>query len=183
VGTGEHPDRSAQVTAYVALGANLGDAQAAVRQAMQALDRLPLSRVTHRSSLYRTVPVARDATVRADGPDYINAVVALDTRLPALDLLDQLQALEQAAGRERSYPDAPRTLDLDVLYYGDACMDSARLSLPHPRMAQRAFVLVPLAEIAPGLVSSAQLEAVAGQVIERLPEASLRTPDQVRGRR
>jgi 2-amino-4-hydroxy-6-hydroxymethyldihydropteridine diphosphokinase len=182
VGTGEHPDRSAQVTAYVALGANLGDAQAAVRQAMQALDRLPLSRVTHRSSLYRSAPVARNAAGPADGPDYVNAVVALDTRLPALDLLDQLQALEQAAGRERSYPDAPRTLDLDILYYGDACMDSARLSLPHPRMAQRAFVLVPLAEIAPGLVSAAQLGAVAGQVIERLPEASLRTPDQVRGR-
>jgi 2-amino-4-hydroxy-6-hydroxymethyldihydropteridine diphosphokinase len=182
VGTGEHPDRSAQVTAYVALGANLGDAQAAVRQAMDALDRLPLSRVTHRSSLYRSAPVARNTAGPADGPDYINAVVALDTRLPALDLLDQLQALEQAAGRERSYPDAPRTLDLDILLYGDARIESARLSLPHPRMTQRAFVLVPLAEIAPGLVSAAQLEAVASQPIQLLPEVSLRTPDQVRGR-
>ncbi len=168
MGTGEHSDRSAQVTAYVALGANLGDAQAAVRQAMDALDRLPLSRVTQRSSLYRSAPVLRNAAGPADGPDYINAVVALDTRLPALDLLDQLQALEQAAGRERSYPDAPRTLDLDILLYGDAQADSARLSLPHPRMGQRAFVLVPLAEIAPGLVSEGQLRAVADQTITQL---------------
>lgn len=156
-----------QVTAYVALGANLGDAQAAVSQAMDALDKLPLSRVVRRSSLYRTAPVARNAGP-ADGPDYINAVVALDTRLPALDLLDQLQALEQAAGRERSYPDAPRTLDLDLLLYGDIRIDSARLSVPHPRMAQRAFVLVPLAEIAPGQVSAEQLVAVAQQCVVRL---------------
>ncbi|MDP3170785.1 MAG: 2-amino-4-hydroxy-6-hydroxymethyldihydropteridine diphosphokinase, partial [Polaromonas sp.] len=107
----------------------------------------------------------------ADGSDYINAVVAMDTRLPALDLLDQLQALEQAAGRERSYPDAPRTLDLDLLLYGDARITSSRLSVPHPRMMQRAFVLVPLAEIAPGLVSEEQLRAVSGQAITRLSPA------------
>jgi 2-amino-4-hydroxy-6-hydroxymethyldihydropteridine diphosphokinase len=170
------------VRAYVALGANLGDAEATLRQAMDALDRLSHSHVVLRSSLYRTAPVARDAAGPADGPDYINAVVALDTRLPALDLLDQLQALEQAAGRERSYPDAPRTLDLDILLYGDARMDASRLTLPHPRMAQRAFVLVPLAEIAPGLVSAAQLEVVANQAIQRLQDVSLRTPNQVRGR-
>jgi 2-amino-4-hydroxy-6-hydroxymethyldihydropteridine diphosphokinase len=163
-----------QVTAYVALGANLGDAQAAVRQAMDALDKLPLSRVVCRSSLYRTAPVARNAGP-ADGPDYINAVVALETGLPALDLLDELQALEQAAGRERAYTDAPRTLDLDLLLYGDVNIESPRLSVPHPRMGQRAFVLVPLAEIAPGLVSAAQLEAVAGQAIQRLQDVSLRT--------
>ncbi len=156
-----------QVTAYVALGANLGDAQAAVRQAMDALDKLPLSRVVLRSGLYRTTPVARNAGP-ADGPDYINAVVALETRLPALDLLDQLQALEQAAGRERAYTDAPRTLDLDLLLYGDAHIDLPRLSVPHPRMAQRAFVLVPLAEIAIGLVSEEQLRAVADQAITRV---------------
>ncbi len=152
----------------MALGANLGDAQAAVRQAMDALDRLPQCRVARRSSLYRTAPVARNASGPADGPDYINAVVALHTRLPALDLLDQLQALEQAAGRERSYPDAPRTLDLDLLLYGNARIDSARLTVPHPRMMQRAFVLLPLAEIAPERVSTAQLHAVAGQPITRL---------------
>jgi 2-amino-4-hydroxy-6-hydroxymethyldihydropteridine diphosphokinase len=164
---GEDSDRPARVTAYVALGANLGDAQAAVRHAMQALDRLPLSRVAARSGLYRSAPVARNSGP-ADGPDYINAVVALDTRLPAPDLLDQLQALEQAAGRERSYPDAPRTLDLDILLYGEARIDSPRLTVPHPRMVQRAFVLVPLAEIAPGLVSEEQLRAVADQAITRL---------------
>ncbi|MBA4326901.1 MAG: 2-amino-4-hydroxy-6-hydroxymethyldihydropteridine diphosphokinase [Polaromonas sp.] len=157
-----------QVTAYVALGANLGDAQATVRQAMDALERLPLSRVAGRSSLYRTAPVARHCVSPADGPDYINAVVALETALPPLDLLDRLQALEQAAGRERTYPDAPRTLDLDILLYGDTQIASPRLSLPHPRMGQRAFVLVPLAEIAPGLVSQAQLLAVAGQAITRV---------------
>lgn len=165
---GEHSDRSERVTAYVALGANLGDAQAAVRQAMDALGCLPLSRVAGRSSLYRSAPVARNAAGPADGPDYINAVVALDTCLPALDLLDQLQALEQAAGRERTYPDAPRTLDLDLLLYGDERIESPRLSVPHPRMDQRAFVLVPLAEIAPALVPQAQLEAVADQAIQRL---------------
>ncbi len=159
------------LTAHVALGANLGDAEATVRQAMDALDHLPQSRVARRSSLYRTAPMGRDAAGRAGGPDYINAVVALATGLSPLDLLDCLQALEQAAGRERSYPDAPRTLDLDILLYGDARVESARLAVPHPRMAQRAFVLVPLAEIAPGLVSAAQLDAVADQAIERLQAA------------
>jgi 2-amino-4-hydroxy-6-hydroxymethyldihydropteridine diphosphokinase len=156
------------VRAYVAIGANLGDARAAVLQAMQDLHRLPLSRMTAFSSLYRTAPVARNAAGSADGPDYINAVVALDTDLSALALLDQLQVLEQAAGRERSFPDAPRTLDLDLLLYDDACIDSPRLTVPHPRMDQRAFVLVPLAEIAPGLVSEQQLRAVADQAITRV---------------
>jgi 2-amino-4-hydroxy-6-hydroxymethyldihydropteridine diphosphokinase len=158
-------DRAQPVTAYVALGANLGDAAATVRQAMDALDHLPLSRVARRSSLYRTAPVARDGAGRAGGPDYINAVVALETALPPLDLLDRLQVLEQSAGRERSYADAPRTLDLDILLYGDARIDSPRLIVPHPRMGQRAFVLVPLAEIAPGLVSDAQLKIVELQKV------------------
>jgi 2-amino-4-hydroxy-6-hydroxymethyldihydropteridine diphosphokinase len=164
-----------QVPVYVALGANLGDAQAAVRQAMEALDQLPRSRVTQRSSLYRSAPVTRDTTGATPGPDYINAVVALDTALAPLDLLDQLQALEQAAGRQRPYVDAPRTLDLDLLLYGDERIDSPRLSVPHPRMRERAFVLVPLSEIAPGLVSAAQLEAVAKQAIQRLQDVPLRT--------
>ncbi len=156
------------VRAYVAIGANLGDAQAAVRQAIYALDQLPQTRVAQTSSLYRTAPVVSGETAQDAGPDYINAVVALDTRLPALELLAQLQALEQAAGRERPYRDAPRTLDLDLLLYGQSHIDLPQLTVPHPRMGQRAFVLVPLAEIAPELVSAAQLEAVAGQVIERL---------------
>lgn len=150
------------VTAYIALGANLGDAAAAVRAALQALDALPRTRVTARSSLYRTAPVD------AQGPDFINAVAAVATRLTASALLQSLQQLERSAGRERPYLNAPRTLDLDLLCYGHARIDSPALTLPHPRMAQRAFVLVPLAEIAPERVSAQQLAAVAGQRIERL---------------
>jgi 2-amino-4-hydroxy-6-hydroxymethyldihydropteridine diphosphokinase len=157
------------VLAYVALGANLGDAAGAVRQAMAAIHRLPLTQVTQRSSLYRTAPLDSDNRQGDDlGGDYINAVVALSTALTAPELFRQLQALEQAAGRERSYPNAPRTLDLDLLLYGSGRIESAQLLLPHPRMTQRAFVLLPLAEIAPQLVSGAQLAAVAQQAIRRL---------------
>ncbi len=164
---GEHSDRSERVTAYVALGANLGDAASAVRQAMQALDRLPLTRVTRRSSLYKTAPITTgsESAAQSAGADYINAVVALDTGLAAPVLLRQMQQLEQAAGRERPYRDAPRTLDLDLLLYGSARIESKELTVPHPRMAQRAFVLVPLAEIAPGLVSDAQLKIVELQKV------------------
>jgi len=146
----------------VALGANLGDAPAAVRQAMVALDGLPATRVTARSSLYRTAPVD------AQGPDFINAVVALETELAPLDLLHALQRIEGDAGRQRPYRNAPRTLDLDLLSHGDTPLQTAELTLPHPRMQQRAFVLVPLAEIAPERVSPAQLEQVADQPIEQI---------------
>ena len=165
------PAQPVRVRAYIALGANLGDAPAALRQATQAMDRLPGTRVAEASSLYRTAPIISGPADPNDGdagPDYINAVVALDTSLPALELLDQLQTLEQAAGRERPYRDAPRTLDLDLLLYGQSRIDSPRLTVPHARMWQRAFVLVPLAEIAPELVSPAQLAAVADQAIRRL---------------
>lgn len=168
--------RSDPVTAYVAIGANLGQAAAAVRQAMEDLDHLPLTRVTRRSSLYQTAPLDTNAgsESRAALADYINAVVALETGLAAPLLLAQLQQLEQAAGRERPYRNAPRTLDLDLLVYGSASIDSGQLTVPHPRMAQRAFVLVPLAEIAPALVSREQLAAVAQQAIKRLDDSSLR---------
>ena len=152
----------------MAIGANLGDAQTSVRQAIHALDQLPQTRVARSSSLYRTAPIVSGPVGQDSGPDYINAVVALDTTLPALELLAQLQALEQSAGRARPYRDAPRTLDLDLLLYGKSRSDSSRLRVPHPRRWQRAFVLVPLEEIAPGLVSPARLDAVAGQVIMRL---------------
>ena len=164
-------DPALPVRAYVAIGANLGEAQASVRRAMHALDQLAQTRVAQCSSLYRTAPVISGPAGLTDGdagPDYINAVVALDTSLPALELLDQLLTLEQAAGRERPYRDAPRTLDLDLLLYGQSRIDLPRLTVPHPRMWQRAFVLVPLAEIAPELVSPAQLAAVADQAIRRL---------------
>jgi 2-amino-4-hydroxy-6-hydroxymethyldihydropteridine diphosphokinase len=162
-----------EVTAYIAIGANLGQAQRSVQKAMLALGQLPMTRLIRCSSLYRTAPIASDPSGQAGvpGPDYINAVAAIATGLTALELLLHLQALELAAGRERPFPDAPRTLDLDILLYGNARIDSARLVIPHPRMDQRAFVLVPLAEIAPALVSAAQLAAVAQQAIEKLPPA------------
>jgi 2-amino-4-hydroxy-6-hydroxymethyldihydropteridine diphosphokinase len=150
------------VTAYVGVGANLGDAVIAVRDALEALRELPATTVVAQSSLYRTAPI--DST----GPDYINAVAQLSTHLTAPDLLRELQRIENAAGRERPYRNAPRTLDLDLLLFGSARIDSADLQVPHPRMHERAFVLVPLAEIAPGLVSEAQLAAVRGQGIIRL---------------
>jgi len=166
------PEMSAlpEVTAYIAIGANLGQAQRSVQQAMQALGQLPLTRLLACSSLYRSAPMASDLSqpTSATGPDYINAVAAIATGLTAPDLLLHLQALELADGRERPYPDAPRTLDLDILLYGDAQINTAPLVIPHPRMMQRAFVLVPLAEIAPELVPAAQLAAVAHQAIEKL---------------
>ena len=150
------------VHAWVGLGANLGDAAAALRQAVQALAHTPGIRLLRTSSLYRSAPVD------ASGPDYVNAVVQVCTRLPAPELLAALQQLEQAAGRERPYHHAPRTLDLDLLLYGDARIDSPRLTVPHPRMGGRAFVLRPLAEIDASLVAPEALAAVAEQRIERM---------------
>ena len=158
------------VTAYVALGANLGDARAALCQAVQALEGLPLTRVRQASGIYKTAPLDTDSgTVSAaPGADYLNAVVEIETGLNACALLDSLQQLELQAGRERPYRNAPRTLDLDLLLYGSARIESARLTVPHPRMMQRAFVLVPLAEIAPDQVSAVALDAVKHQAITRL---------------
>lgn len=158
------------VTAYIALGANLGDASAALKAAVQAISRLPFTRLGRTSSVYRTAPLDTDLSSEspAAGDDYLNAVVEVHTALSATDLLDHLQHIENAAGRERPYRNAPRTLDLDLLLYGAAATSSARLTVPHPRMMQRAFVLVPLAEIAPALVSEVQLGAVAHQAIARL---------------
>ncbi len=153
---------SAQVTAYVALGANLGDPQAALRQALRGLAALPQTQLVRASSFYRTAPID------SSGPDYINAVAELRTALTPQGLLAGLQALEQAAGRERPWRNAPRTLDLDVLLYGDVRLDTPALTIPHPRMHERAFVLVPLAEIAPARVSAAALERVKNQGITRL---------------
>lgn len=151
------------VTAYVALGANLGDPQRALRDAMDRLAMLPGTTVTARSSLYRTAPVG------TTGPDFINAVVEMRTGLTAPELLEALLSMETEAGRERPWPNAPRTLDLDLLLYGGARIESPRLTVPHPRMNERAFVLVPLAEIAPALVPPQALAALTFQVIARLP--------------
>ena len=156
--------RREPVTAFVALGANLGQARASVLAAFDALDKLPDTQLTARSRLYRTAPH------EASGPDFINAVARLETCLSAPALLDALQAIENAAGRERPFPNAPRTLDLDLLLYGDARIDSPRLTVPHPRMQGRAFVLHPLADVAPERVAAAELQAVQDQPIAPLPE-------------
>lgn len=150
------------VTAYVGLGANLGDAAGTLAQAMRQLGLSPGVTLTGRSSLYRSAPVD------SSGPDYINAVVALQTHLTAPDLLHCLHGIEEAAGRERPYRNAPRTLDLDILLYGDGHISSAALTIPHPRMWQRAFVLVPLAEIAPQRVPAACLRDVLEQGVLKL---------------
>jgi 2-amino-4-hydroxy-6-hydroxymethyldihydropteridine diphosphokinase len=150
------------VAAYVGVGANLGDAVQTVRETFARIAGLPQTAVSRQSSLYRAAPVD------AGGPDYINAVAEIFTRLTAPELLARLQGLEQAAGRERPYRNAPRTLDVDLLLFGSARIVSADLQVPHPRMNTRAFVLVPLAEIAPHLVSPEQLAAVADQRVTRI---------------
>jgi len=157
------------VTAWIALGANLGDPPAMLAEAFDALAALPHSRLIARSSLYRTAPV--DAPGQ---PDYYNAVAHLDTSLAADTLLDALQDVETRCGRLRSFRNAPRTLDLDLLLYGDERRESARLTLPHPRMHLRAFVLAPLAELAPELSIpghgpiASLLAACADQNIQKL---------------
>ena len=143
---------------FVGLGANLGDAAATVREAFDALGALPQTTCVARSSLYRSAPVD------AQGSDYINAVAQLRTGLSPLALLDALQAIEGRFGRERPYRNAPRTLDLDVLLYGQRRIVTPRLTVPHPRLHERAFVLVPLAEIAPDLA----LPIPADQRIEKI---------------
>jgi 2-amino-4-hydroxy-6-hydroxymethyldihydropteridine diphosphokinase len=147
------------ITAYVALGANLGDPVATVRAAIDALAALPGAQLTAVSSLYRTAPVGL-----AHQPDFINAVVAMTAVAssghlrsdglpvpPAPTFMGQLFAIEAAFGRQRSVPNAPRTLDLDLLLFGDVVTDDPFCTLPHPRLHERAFVLAPLAEIAPEL--------------------------------
>ena len=155
--------------AYVGLGANLGDAQGTIRQAMDELDALPDTRVAARSPLYRSAPVGYAAQ-----PDFVNAVAEVRTSLAAGELLAALIEIEARHGRERSFANAPRTLDLDLLLYGDEMLESERLTLPHPRMHERAFVLAPLLDIAPEAVipgRGAAREALArcaGQKTERI---------------
>jgi 2-amino-4-hydroxy-6-hydroxymethyldihydropteridine diphosphokinase len=150
------------VVAYIGLGANLGDARATVLQAVDAIADSDGVMLTRQSGLYASAPV--DST----GPDYVNAVVEVMTLLKATRLLERLQAIETSFGRLRSYRNAPRTLDLDILLYGDQCIDRDGVTVPHPRMEQRAFVLVPLAEIAPHRVHKHQLRAVKEQSIAKL---------------
>lgn len=151
-----------EVLAYVGLGANLGNAAQAVRDAIAALAVTPSVSLVQASSLYRSAPVD------ASGPDYINAVACISTTLNAPALLRALQAIEDSTGRERPYRNAPRTLDLDLLLYGDARIASPDLTVPHPRMRERAFVLLPLREISPGLIGDEDLQPVSLQLVEEL---------------
>lgn len=158
--------KTVPVTAYIALGANLGETleanAQAVRDAIQAIHALPHVQVTKQSSLYQTAAM-ESLPGAPKSPDYINAVIEVSCTQPAQWLLEQLQKIEQKAGRERPYKNAPRTLDLDILLFGDEKITTDTLTVPHPRMWQRAFVLLPLAEIAPQLVSAQSLQAVKGQ--------------------
>ena len=157
-------------TAYVALGANLGEAPATLRAALADINAVPGIRVVKTSSFYRTAPVD------SIGPDYTNAVCKVETTLSADALLSALQTIENRHGRVRpaGVHNAPRTLDLDVLLYGDTVIHTSRLTVPHPRMHGRAFVLFPLCEIAPEIeipgVGKAKdfLASVADQGIEKL---------------
>jgi 2-amino-4-hydroxy-6-hydroxymethyldihydropteridine diphosphokinase len=150
------------VNAYLGIGANLGDAVVSVKQAIVALGTLPQTQLLRHSSLYKTAPV------ESSGPDYVNAVAEVATTLSPRALLVALQGLEQAAGRQRPYLNAPRTLDLDILLFGNETLVKADLVIPHPRMTARAFVLLPLSELAPGKVSAMQLRAVADQAVTRI---------------
>ena len=150
------------VMACVALGANLGDAVATVQQALRDVAALPKTRLLKASSLYRSAPY------EAQGPDFINAVALVHTQLSPLALLHALQALELQCGRERPFKNAPRTLDLDIIFYGDVSLDTSELTLPHPRWQERAFVLQPLAEVLPERISAVQLAGVKDQAIQRM---------------
>lgn len=155
--------------AFIAFGANLGDPGDAYAFAQAQISALPDTRIYAHSALYRTAPVGVSGQ-----PDYINAVLAVSTRMTPEALLEAILAIEQRRGRTRASFRAPRTLDLDLLLYEDRIITTPRLELPHPRMHKRAFVLVPLAEIAPqawipgrGPVS-ALLHDVADQSVIRL---------------
>jgi 2-amino-4-hydroxy-6-hydroxymethyldihydropteridine diphosphokinase len=159
----------AGVIAFVGIGANLGDPVATVTRAFDALAALPGTRVDARSSLYRTAPVGC-----AEQPDFVNAVARLRTALAPEELLGHLLSIERAHGRMRSSRNAPRTLDLDLLLYGAAVIDREGITVPHPRMHERGFVLAPLAEIdaratVPGRGEAAALLARVGlEGVERI---------------
>lgn len=147
-------------TVAIGLGANLGEARQTLAWAVSAIGALAQTELLAVSSLYSTKPVD------SSGPDYLNAVVLVRTQQEPLAFLHALQALELQAGRERPYRNAPRTLDLDIELWGSWQSDDSELIVPHPRMCERAFVLVPLAEIAPECVSAQLLQSVAEQGIQ-----------------
>lgn len=153
---------------YVGIGSNLGDAQDNVRRAVARLSELPDTRLVGQSSLYRTAPVD------AGGDDFINAVACIETPMTPDELLHALRTIEAEFGRERPFRNAPRTLDLDLLLYGQQTISSESLEVPHPRMTQRAFVLIPLLQVDPFIVIPGQgpahtfVAAVSGQAIQKI---------------
>jgi len=158
-----------RVIAYVALGSNLGEPRRQLNEAITAMSGLPETRLAGHSSFYRTAPVGYE-----NQPEFLNAVAALDTRLAPGVLLEGLQGIERRQQRERPFPNAPRTLDLDLLLFGDERIARPGLTVPHPRMHERAFVLQPLLEMAPEISipgkgrASDYLAACASQKIERM---------------
>jgi 2-amino-4-hydroxy-6-hydroxymethyldihydropteridine diphosphokinase len=159
------------IRAFVALGSNLSDPEAQVNQAFNELDALPATRLIAHSSLYRSAPWGY-----SEQPDFINAVAEIETRLEPRRLLEMLLDIEHRFGRVREFLNAPRVLDLDLLLYNGLIHHEHGLTLPHPRMHERAFVLLPLTEIAPGCVipghgrATDHLAACAGQELQRLPQ-------------
>lgn len=158
--------------AYVGIGANLGEAEMQVKKALAIVARLDSTRLLRASSLYRTAPLGL-----LEQPDFVNAVAEIDTALSPRELLARLHEIESGFGRSRSFPNAPRTLDLDLLLYGAEVAEEPGLTIPHPRMHERAFVLAPLVEIAPGVAvpglgrASDLLERCRDQRVTRLPGA------------
>ena len=147
--------KQVRVTAYVALGSNLAgdlDSPASqVQRGFQSISKIEKTKLIKQSSLYQSMPLGYDAKQLKATPNFINAVTEISTQLSPENLLDALLKIENQAGRQRPFANAPRELDLDLLLYGDIKMDTEKLTLPHPRMFERAFVLLPLAEIAPNL--------------------------------
>ena len=154
-------DLSASTLACIGLGANLGDPRATLRMAFDELARLPLTTLVAASPVYRSAPID------SSGSDYLNAVALLRTALEPVALLGELQRIELAHGRKRPYRNAPRTLDLDLLLYGEERLDTPTLTVPHPRLHERAFVLRPLADVAPNMIIPGR-----GAVIEWLPRVA-----------
>lgn len=161
-------DLRRSVPAYVGLGANLGDARATLTAACGQLASVAAIRILRMSRWLASAPVD------AAGPEFVNGACLIQTTLTAPELLSALQSVEQAFGRQRPYRNAPRTLDLDLLLFGDARIDSPRLTVPHPRLHERAFALMPLLDLDPGLVvpglgpAHALLEAIDGQAVRWL---------------
>ena len=152
---------------YIALGSNLDNPKMQIQDAFAELDEIQATHLLQTSSLYASAPWGY-----ANQPDFVNAVASVETELPPRRLLEELLKIETWHGRERAFPNAPRTLDLDIALYGDEIVDEDSLKIPHPRMHERAFVLAPLAEIAPQLIIPGQ--GAIAQLLERCNDPSLR---------